>query len=311
MDSIFEFGMSTVASRGNPAIRLAAELMGGVDIIGGTIYDNTDKYSLWENFQRKIGAYFIGAAGANALTNYLNKDLPTMDLTFEKALGEGISRVYMAELGNSRAYKSEVKNYYKANSIIQAWRFAESEDTSTENIYGNSTFDQKGYQTIKSEIAAAMSRKAKPAQIYSIIIRALEGGLSLKEVRSAVNNNSIQYKLNSIKDIKNFMDSLSEGDLNTIKDALAYEQELYPWLDALRLEIDNEYKKQYYNTYSPRAYFRTYGPRFPQKTYFSNNRRYYNSSNYYPLYGRQNPFSAYRSSWFRLNNLDKPKEEDK
>jgi hypothetical protein len=308
LDSILEFGLNNIASRGNPGIRMAAELMGGVDVIGGTIYDNSDRYTMWENFMRKTGAYFVGAAGANALTNYVSKDLPTMNLTTQNALLEGINRVFMAELGNTRAYKSEVKNYYKANNIIQTYRFAESEDTNTNSIFGND-FDREGYQSLRSEIAQALSRKAKPAQIYSIIIKAFENGLSLKEIRSAVNNNSLQYKLNSIKDTKGFMDSLSEGELNSIKDALAYEQQMYPWLDGIRMEVEDAYKKEYQNSYTPRLYIPTYGPRFPRKNYYNNNRNYYNSSNYYPVYGRQNPFSAYRSSWFRLNNLDKPQEE--
>jgi len=307
LEGLWEFGLTNIASRGNPALRLGAEIMGGVDIIGGTIYDNSDKYSMWENVQRKLGAYVIGAAGANALTNYLNKDLPYENVPFEKAFNESLSRVVMAELGNSRAYKSEVKNYYKANSIIQTWRFAERQEIETTSSFGND-FNLEGYRDLKSEIASAMNRKAKPTQIYAIISRALENGLTLKEVRSAVNNNSLQYKLNSIKNFKAFTNSLTEGELNTIKDSLAYEEKIYPWLDATRLEIEDAYRKNYYRSYSPRPYFRTYGPGFPRRqNYFNNNSRYYNSSNYYPSYYKENPFAAYRSSWFNLYGKDKDK----
>jgi hypothetical protein len=308
LDGIFSLVTSNLASRGNPIVKSVAEVLGGVDVIGGSINDTSDRYGLWENVFRKSTGYIVGASGANSLTNYLFKDAPRQNQSFVETFDQSVKLIVAAELGNSRAFKSSLKNYYKANGIVNTYRFAESAQDQNELSKLNlSGFNKEGYDNLRKDISAALKRKAKPSVIYGLIQDAMDNGLSIKEVRSAVNNNTIRYKLEQIKDFNGFVNNLNESEMQSIKDALAYESNLFPWLDELRDYIDDAYKKQNtYRPYTPRPQFRRFNAQMP-RTYFNNQQRF-NGNNYrLPYFQAQDPFKAYRQSWFRLNP---PKEED-
>jgi len=302
LEGIQSLLLNNIASRGNPVIKTIAEVFGGFDMIGGSINDNSDKYGFWENVFRKSTGFILGGAGANALTNYLSKDMPFEDKTLLESIDHSINIVVAAELGNTRAFKTNIKNYYKATNIVNTYRFAENLDSEANlTQFQNSSFNQEGYQDLKSNISAALRRKAKPSVVYNLIQEALRNGLTLKEVRSAVNNNLLRYKVEQIKDLNSFIKSLTESEMNSVKDALAYENELFPWLDDLRSSVNDSYNRQNnYRPYTPRPQFRKYNAPFP-KGYFNNQRRY-NGNNYrMPYITAQNPYKAYRQSWYNLN----------
>ena len=304
-EAILEFGLNTLASRAHPLIKIPAELMGGVDVIGGTVYDTSEEWSLWDNIQRKMLSFVIGGSGANALTRYIRDELPYADENSQNGFVEGLTRVASAELGNSRYDKNALKNYYKGNSIIQTYRFAEETATN----YQSSDFNQDRYKGLKKDIADLMKNKAPVSKIYEFILDAIEKGTPLNEVRSAVNNNSLRYKVSRIADQSRFVNSLSESDLKTVQDAIAYETDMFPWLDTLLDEINGMYK-------SSRG--------FSKPTLRPNRRRgfdfnfrpmnkYYNRNGNFPkpFYNSQNPFTAYKRAWYNINvDPSKKKEQE-
>jgi hypothetical protein len=307
LDGVQSLVLSNLASRGNPIIKSIAEVFGGVDVIGGSINDTTDRYGFWENVLRKSSGYIIGSSAANALTNLYFKDAPNSDMSTLELIDLSIKNVVAAELGNSRAFKTSLKNYYRANSIVNTFRFAESLGDKEERTNFTNSFNKEGYDDLRKEISRALARKAKPTVIYSLIQDAMLKGLSIREVRSAVNNNLIRYKLEQIKNTQSFLNSLNDSELKSIQDALAYETELFPWLDELRLTINEEMKKQSgYNNYVRRPFFRR-GVGMPRTNFNSNTRT---NGNYYrlPFARAQDPYKAFRQSWY---NLNPPIEKDK
>lgn len=285
--------LNNVASRGNPAARTAAELMGGTDMIGGTFIDNSDRYSFWENFARKMGAFFIGGAGANAAMRQYNQAKYDDDNNAAYHLMEGIRRAVDAELGNTRTYKNNQRNYWKANNIIQGYRFKDHDENSP--AFSSNDFDHNGYSSLRAHISRLMHDGARFSQIYNLIQEHLEDGLSLREARLAVRNNSVEYKLSRVDDFDSFWYSLSDSDKKLIKDAIAYERYMFPWLK----EADDQFTEamgtaQNYNNFvrrinTPRVFSQGYNPnnyRFNQQLYTGNN--------YRPPITSRNPFEAYR-----------------
>jgi hypothetical protein len=299
--------LDNVASRGPAPLKLTAEVLGGFDSFGGTIQDTSDQWSMWENFQRKVGGYVIGGSGANALTTYLNKDLKYTNQSFVDAFVNGFRVVIEAEMGNTSAFKTDVKNYYRANNIIQTARFANPQDT----YYTNNNFDTETYGDLKSELGRALRRKAKPSVVYGIIKDAMESGVGLPEVRSALRNNSLEYKLSQVPNISEFYANLSESEFKTINDAIAYERQTYPFLDDLVMEVNSLYNRNYQSSrYTPRVYIpKVYNNRNYRTNYSYNYENFVRNSRYNNLFKIYDPYKSFRASWFKLNNLDRPREE--
>jgi len=306
-DGATRWFLDNVASRGPSPLKLTAEVLGGFDSFGGTITDTSNQYSMWENLQRKLGGYFLGGAGSNALTNYLNKDLPYMNQTFAEAFVHGFRVVVDAEMGNTTAFKSDIKNYYRANSIIQSARFANPQDVN----YTSSAFNTEDYSDLKSDLSRAFRRKARPSVIYGMILDALNSGVGMPEVRSALRNNSLEYKLSQVPNLNEFYNQLSESEYKTINDAIAYERQTYPFLDDLIMEINNAYKQNNSNNYyTPRVYIpRVYAPRNYKTNYATNYSNFVRNSRYNDLFKVYAPASAYRASWYTINKIDESDNE--
>ena len=299
--------LDNIASRGPAPLKLTAEVLGGFDSFGGTIQDTSDQWSMWENFQRKVGGYVIGGSGANALTTYLNKDLKYTDDNFVDSVVKGFRVVLEAEMGNTVAFKTDVKNYYRANSIIQSARFANAKDIN----YSSNNFNRDDYNDIKSQIGRALRRKAKPSVIYGLIIDAMSSGVQVPELRSAVRNNSLEYKLSQVPDITEFFNNLSESEYKTIVNAINYERQTYPFLNELMEEINSLNKEsKNYSSYQPRVYIpRVYNNRNYRNNYSYNYDNFVRNSRFNSMFRIYDPYKAYRASWFKLMNLDKPREE--
>jgi len=299
--------LDNVASRGPAPLKLTAEVLGGFDSFGGTIQDTSDQWSMWENFQRKVAAYVIGGSGANALTNYLNKDLKYSNDSFVDMFVNGFRVVIEAEMGNTSAFKTDIKNYYRANNIIQTARFANENDT----YYTSSNFDTENYNDVKSEISRALRRKAKPSVIYGIIMDSMKKGVGLPEIRSALRNNSLEYKLSQVPNLGEFYSNLNESEYKTINDAIAYERQTYPFLNQTIEEVNNLYSQNTRTSrYSPRVYIpRVYNNNNYKTNYSYNYENFVRNSRYNNLFKIYDPYKSFRASWFKLNNLDRPREE--
>jgi len=306
-DGATRWFLDNIASRGPSPLKLTAEVLGGFDSFGGTITDTSNQYSMWENLQRKLGGYFLGGSGANALTNYLNKDLPYMNQTFAEAFVHGFRVVVDAEMGNTTAFKNDIKNYYRANSIIQSARFANPQDIN----YTTSSFNTEEYSDLKSELGRAFRRKARPSVIYGMILDALNSGVGMAEVRSALRNNSLEYKLSQVPNLNTFYTNLTESEYKTINDAIAYERQTYPFLDDLIMEINNAYSQNNGNSrYSPRVYIpRVYSPRNYKTNYANNYASFVRNSRYNDLFKIYAPASSYRSSWYTINKIDESEND--
>jgi hypothetical protein len=166
-------------------------------------------------------------------------------------------------------------------SIINTYLYSDSEGMDT-------TTDM--YKSLKSDISNALHNKAKMTDIYSIIEDYIAKGISFSEIKSALNNNSLRYKLTRVDASSKFLDTLTDTELNCIKSALAYEDYIFPWIDTLVEDLQDKY-----GTSSKPYYKRIYNNFYPN-SYYDNDNSYYkhynNSNNYIKGY---TPYSNYNS----------------
>lgn len=256
-DKLWGFALKNVIGRVNPALRTAGEIISGYDIIDDNLIKASDQYNGFENIFRKAGGYIMGMTGSNAMAKYL-KSYEDHEAPVIERIGTGLQRAVSAELGNTKTYKSSLRNYYKANSLIQAYRYADKEV----NPNSNSNFDFDEYSSVKKEISTAMNSKLKHSEIYAIIEDALDKGVGIQEIISAVRNSSLRYKISTIEDVDQFFASLTHSEKETIKTAIAYEDFLFPWLDTLDDQLTNTYNVKPSSSYRPRVYMNNYVPNF-------------------------------------------------
>lgn len=284
VDGLRDWALENVISHANPIVKGSAEAITGYDVIGNDIIPTKDEYTMWENFARKAGAYIIGSAGANAIARY-NKSYESQDDSSLQRISTGLSRAVDAELGNTKVYKSNQKNYYKAMSLVNTYLYAGQDNT----IYSNN-FNQQIYKSLKSDISNALQNKAKMTDIYSIIEDYISKGASFSEIKSALNNNSLRYKLTRVDVGSEFLNSLTDSEINCIKSAIAYEDYIFPWLDT----VVEDYTEKYDSNSQP-YYKRVYNNFYPNSYYDYDNSYYkrYNKSNNY-VKGIK-PYSNYNS----------------
>ena len=240
---------------------------------------------MWENVFRKMSGYIIGASGANALT----KELFNSNTDGTSTLISGLKAAVSAEVGNTKVYKSNLKNYYKALNLINTYIYKDS-DTAVYNYSTGNSFNTSNYNALKSDIYSAINNESKVSDVYSLIANYLKQGYSLYEIRSAMKNCSIQNKLESIDNLGEFISSISSNDLQNIKTALAFEQYIYPWLDEGEEYVNDlikdqqSYSSNYLNLYNykPSAYNTDYTkPRY--SNYFTQSNNTYRDYNKEPI----------------------------
>jgi hypothetical protein len=165
----------------------------------------------------------------------------------------------------------------------------------------NTSFDSERYDTLKTKIRKLFNNKSDFSKVYQVVIEHLETGGNLQEVRSALNNVSIQGQLSRMPDMESFLETLDDKERFELEKAIMYEEENFPWLNQFRESVRQNIEKQYYGQGN-------YVPRYYQPYY----KMYNDSRNIYykPYYSRylQNPFSAYRSAWYTVNQIP-PKEK--
>ena len=265
VDGVTRFIRKNIISHMHPVVKSVGEVVLQKDLIDDQLIDTKDRYNGFENIFRKASAYFIGSAGANALVKTFQQDgLSDLPSTFKNGLGNAIN----AELGNTKATKENKKNYYKALSILNEYLYSDM-DEGTSLINNNENFNYANYNEVKAKIYPLINREASPSELYNEITVLLQNGYTLQEIRAAIKNCSVSGKLSKISDRAEFIESISEADLQNIKTALAYENYILPWLDESVGYLTKEINKQQINPdYYQAPYY--YRPNAYTNNYYSN-----------------------------------------
>ena len=274
------FAYKNIVSHINPIAKNIYEVATKKDIIDDQVIDTADKYSGFENLFRKLSSYVLGASGANALTKTLQED---------QGFSKGLSNAIKAEMGNTKAVKENQKNYYNALSIVNSYI-----DYSTDTYNNNSNFNYSRYSEAKSRIYKLLNARASATEVYQEINNLAKEGYTMYEIRSALRNCSLGYKLTKLENQYEFMNSLTDAEIQNIKTALAYEEHMFPWLESEAAELtatieesENSNYNSYLNlsAYRPNYYAGSYTA--PDYSYsYSDNK--YNSNNY-----NYNPYDTY------------------
>ena len=293
LSGLERFFYKNIVSHANPIAKNALEIVTNKDLIDDQIIDTKDKYSMWENVFRKMSGYIIGASGANALTNELFNN----NTEGASTLISGLKAAVSAEVGNTKVYKSNLKNYYKALNLINTYIYKDA-DTAVYNYSTGNSFNTSNYNALKSDIYSAINKESKVSDVYSLVTNYLKQGYSLYEIRSAMKNCSIQNKLESIDNLGEFISSISSNDLQNIKTALAFEQHIYPWLDEGEdyvndlIKDQQSYSSNYLDlhNYKPSAYNTNY-----IKPHYSN--YFIQSNNTYKDYNKDPVNKYFNTLW--------------
>jgi hypothetical protein len=141
-----------------------------------------------------------------------------------------------------------------------------------------------------------MNSKLKLSDIYAIIEDALDKGVGIQEIISAVRNSSLRYKISTIEDVDRFFASLTHSEKETIKTAIAYEDFIFPWLDTLDDELTDKYNVKPSSSYRPRVYMNNYVPNFnsAHKNYMRTNPYYRPYKPWEPDLIEETPLEAFK-----------------
>ena len=295
----------------NPLFKNTIELIAGGDIIEREVIPFNEQQDIYDNVFRKLAGYLIGSSGSRALTNYLNDIAPYEE---EKDLGSklltGMGKAISAEFGNLKSYKSDIKNYYKANDLVQSYRFS---DNDTETL----TFEQRllnpqyegtsdDYNKLRKQINQLKFENAPLTKVYQTILQAREEGMDLKTIRSAVRNSSLEYRLSRIENIEVFYKTLDKKEIDLIEKALMFEDQFFSWLDesdellSNLINVDGQDRRYYPNIFNRDVY----------RPFLYQDYRQPRINTYYRKPFIRSPFSAYRSSYFELNPEKKTYQGD-
>lgn len=235
--------------------------------------------NFFDNLARKALGYSMGTKGANAFMNTMQTDKYNED-NFVTTLGRGFENALIEELGNSKSFKSDWKNYNNALNIIYEYKSLSNKDTYNTNM--NSEFNKEYYDGLKSKLRNAMHIKASPTTIYNIIREAINNNVSKKEIKSAITAVSIRAQLQRLSNQADFYASLSQKEYNSIKSALAYEDRIFPNLDELYDEVSELNAKQIAKTKSIEGSFKKTNNSLNE--FFYNYPTLYSSNTYKPTY---------------------------
>ena len=276
------FVYKNIISHVNPIAKNVYEVAAKKDLIDDQLIDTSEKYSGFENVFRKLSSYILGASGANALTSTIQQGG-----SFDKGLYNAIN----AEMGNTKATKENQKNYYKSLSLVNSYI-----DYNTEGYINNTgTFNYSRYTEVKSRIYKLLNNRVSATEVYKEIAKLTKEGYTYEEIRAALRNCSLGYKLTKLEDSYAFMEALNDSEIQNLKTALAYEEYMYPWLESEAAELTDLIKENYDNDYN--SYFdvgdyapsRYYAGSYNVPSYshnYSNNN--YNRNNY-----NYNPYETY------------------
>ena len=296
-NGLAKWAFQNILGKVNPAFKDPIEVVLGISSLGDSVYLQDGPG--YENFLRKMSAYIFGGSGSRALNRYIGQ-LDQSETINLNTVFNGLTKVIGAELGNTKAYKSDVKNYYKVMSTLKSYNYLKTQSRDFAGV-NESSFNEERYSSLRGKLRTLFNDKAEFSKIYELVIEHLEQGGSLQEVRSAINNVSITGQISRIKNLDDYLDTLDDKERFDLEKAIMYEEENFPWMNDFRESIRQNIESQYSgtNTYIPRYYQPYY------KMYNDSRNVYYKP--YYAKYN-QNPFNAYRSAWYTVNQIP-PKEK--
>lgn len=279
---------------------------------------NNDSYKWYENFARKLAGTVVGSEVASACANDW-KATKYEDISFTDRLESAFQRAFIEETTNADGYKSAWKNYRNAFSIVYDYKaLTDINGYSTVN-----TYIDNGYSGLAGELRRAMEHQSSITAIYNIIEDYKNKGVDIGTIRSALNNCSLRYKINRLSNKDEFINQLTDKELNTIKSALTYEDQMFPYLDEVMDEIETEYRRATSNGYRTNALNSYYNGSFHNLpvTRTNNysysgyrNNQYFGNNNYYSgrnVSLRNSPFDVYRQMRQRLEQQQQQLEYKK
>ena len=279
----------------NPVFKTTLEVLTGYDVIERNVIPVREYNDTFDNFYRKMAGFVIGAAGARAMINYKNDIAPyqTDDNLVNKVI-DGASRAIDAEFGNSKAYKGDVKNFYKAKQLINSYRF----DEELIPTITKAKLPDTPYDIVTKELRSAMMQDVPTNKVYDIIIAYAQAGVDLKTIRSALRNLSLSETIERMPNRDDVLSALSPKELASVEKALLFESNMFPWLSYYQDVISNMITAEGSNN-------KRYFPNYYNKQNYYNNYRPSIRNPYLNLYRNKlylkDPFKAYQSAWFELN----------
>lgn len=284
--------MDNIWSHMNPLIKDPVESIPGNTKVQSLPNVYNSDTTFFENLFRKLGSYTIGYSATEAFVDSYKADSYS-DKTFLTKVADGWTRALQTSLGNNKIDKNNWKTYTNAKSIIYNFK-----QLYEEPYYSNEPWDKESHSEISNAINLALKTGKSPETVYNIIQEYLDQGVQVKVIRSAVRNCSLAYKVSQVDQDK-LIDSLSEKDINILKQALAYEKVMFPFLQEAIDTVEDIYEESVGTSYydSPeynynQAMYNLQDILYNYKAYnYSNNynNRYYNSS-YYKPYSTYNKY---------------------
>lgn len=276
---------STILSHLNPAIKIPIEIITRKDLYGSYPIETKYKYTASENAMRKVLGFITGSGVANSVIDQYKIDAYNDDDTsFYDSLSKGFINGFSADLGNQKSWKKNTSNYYSVLDSLREYKSANGEKYGTTSY--SEDYASSDYARINSMIKKMIHNKVSPTTLYNYIISEYNNTRDISTLRSVLNNNSVLRKLNTI-DKKDYLNSLTEKELERVIQAIQYEQDVYPFLETLFVETSS--KKQYlpsrkkyytnepfsgsgYSSSSPKKYYPSFV--YPEKNYGSGYNKY-------------------------------------
>jgi hypothetical protein len=223
---------------------------------GGMKYP--DSYnSFLDNLSRDTLGIMMGATAANTLMDSMEVTSESDKNTAQRVV-TGMSKALSAEMGNTKTYKNNKKNYNKALRIIKSYQ-QEADITRIESKapgtyeellqYYYATESQKTSEesnALYDKLNTAKNNRASVEDISEIIDAARQQGVNEYQIKSALKSVSIRVKLEEMDNINDFLNSLSESEYNSILIALAYEDAMFPIFNSEydSIVLAEEYARQ-------------------------------------------------------------------
>jgi hypothetical protein len=283
VDMFMSFANTNLLSKLNPAYKIPAEVILNKDFFGQLPQDS--KADNWmDNLARKIASFPLGVNGANAAMDAWNySGVDENNPEFFERLGRSAMAALTAEMGNTRGYKADQKNYFKAMRMLYSYRVIEQK--ANPRSFENSGFQRDLAFPLSRKMKNALDSKQPPSVIYGLINEAILDGATESEIRYALRNNSISGRLQQLENPQEFYESLSEKEERIMEDAVRFERQNYSILYEMLQEFES-IRTNNTRQYVPRSYFNI--PRTSGNYYNRVNNRF-NSRDY-----REDPTSKYR-----------------
>lgn len=285
--------MDNVWSHVNPLFKDPVESIPGNKAVQSLPNVYNSDTTFFENFFRKLGSYTIGYSATNDFVDSYKADSYS-DKKFLEKVADGWTRALQTSFGNNKLDKNNWKTYTNAKNIIYEFK-----QLYEEPYYSNDYFDSDSYSEITKELNNALKTGKSPEIFYNIIQEYLDKGVQVKVIRSAVRNCSLAYKVSQVDQDK-LIESLTEKEINILKQALAYEKVMFPFLQEAIETVEDIYEETVGESYYDSPEYKFNQAMYNLQDILYNYKAYNYSSNYNNRYYNNNYYKHY-STYNRYN----------